>query len=471
MFKKFLTISLIAGASLALPVQAEDRALLIGVGKYQNPEFNLPGIDLDINMMQKAAKLLGFDNIKTILDEQTTLSNVTKTMEDYLINGVSSNDRVLIYFSGHGTHIPDESGDEADKVDEVLTMHDLKRATIAGKPSLKGVLVDDELNDILKKIPSKNILLLLDACNSGTATKGITLSRGTLGEDLPTIPKTIQYEGMSVVSSKGNFMTQAKSQNDNYVAISAAGDTESAQATSKGSLFTLGILAAINQSAIDSSTLTANTLKTYSTNFIKLENTKAPFTPRLSGNTQLADKAIKIRASNNGYGETWKKLTQLVSNVAPLDIKINKNNYASGDQLKVTINNNQSGYLSVISVDPKDQTTILFPNKHHSDSKVHGTITIPTEQMKFELDIRAPYGETLIVAFLTEKPLSLYKDGNGMRENKGVLDSREVVGNKLHTLSELSLQKTTRAFGVKAKKSSKSRAGKIVTLTCESKCN
>lgn len=468
MFKKFLTISLIAGASLTSPVHAEDRALLIGVGKYQNPEFNLPGIDLDINMMQKAAKLMGFDNIKTILDEQTTLSNVTKTMEDYLINGVSNNDRVLIYFSGHGTHIPDESGDEVDKVDEVLTMHDLKRATIAGKPSLAGVLVDDKLNDILKRIPSKNILLLLDACNSGTATKGITLSRGTLGEDLPTIPKTIQYDGMPVVSDKGNFMTQTKSQNDNYVAISAAGDTESAQATSKGSLFTLGILAAINQSAIDSSPLTANTLKTHSTNFIKLENTKAPFTPRLSGNTQLANKAIKIRASEHGSGETWKRLTQLVGNAAPLDIKINQKNYVEGDRLKVTIKNNQSGYLSIISVDPKDQPTVLFPNQYHPESKIEGTITIPTAQMemdKFYLPTQAPFGETLIVAFLTEKPLSLYKDGNGMRGDKGK------VNNILHTLSELSLQKMTRAFGVKAKKASKIRAGKIVTLTCKSKCN
>lgn len=462
MFKKLLTTVIISGITLATPGHAEDRALLIGVGKYQSPEITtLPGIDLDIGKMEKAAKLMRFDSVKTVLDSNATLDNVTNIMEKFLINGVNSTDRVLIYFSGHGTQIPDQNGDETgDKVDEVLTMYDTQKAKIGGQDSLTGVLVDDKFNEILNKIPSQNILVLLDACNSGTATKNISFGSGVLGEEIKSVSKYYQYSGMPTVS-KGNFMAKQNIQdNANYVALSAAGDTESAQATTKGSLFTLGILSAIEKAKHEKSALTAVFLKSHATRFIKVNNNQNPFTPNLSGNQKLANKVIKIResSSSNNYGNKWKRLVQLTEKAQPLDIKINQTDYAIGEHLIITINNIQSGYLNVINIDSDDQPTILFPNKFNPDAKVQGSLVIPTAQMKFNLPAQAPIGPSLIVAFFSDKKINLY--------NAGKVNIDEIFS----TLSESGLNSLTRSFSPEAKKTGY-KAGKIITRICESTCN
>lgn len=478
MLQKLLTATVIAGATLSFSIQAEDRALLIGVGEYQNPKFNLPGIDLDINMMQKAAKLMGYDSIKTILNDGASLNNVTRTMEDYLVNGVSANDRVLIYYSGHGTRIPDLNGDEKeDGADEVLTMYDLQQAKIQGKNSLTGVLIDDKFNEILTKIPSKNILVLLDACNSGTATKSISLTRSILGEGIKTYSKSLLYPGMPMMA-KSNFMVQEKEQKQkakgDFIAISAAGDTESAQATAKGSLFTLGILKSVTQAAQNNTQLTPNIIKTQATEFILQENTKDPFTPRLSGNEQLANKLIKLRIKSDGYGDTWNKLASIADKAEPLKITLNQASYVYGEHLVISINNNKSGYLNVINVGPKDDATVLFPNKYNLDSKVSGSVTIPTNEMKFDLPASKPFGASLIVAFLTDKPLNLYNSGDASRDSKGN------IGDLFHSISALGLDNIQKSFNERsfsvAEKTNTSgsgsgiRAGKVITRVCASKC-
>ena len=54
---------------------AADRALLVGVGDYAQVS-DLPGIDLDVGMMQEAAERLGFRDIRTLLDrKQPTIAS------------------------------------------------------------------------------------------------------------------------------------------------------------------------------------------------------------------------------------------------------------------------------------------------------------------------------------------------------------------------------------------------------------
>ena len=61
----FVVLSLLAGAAAA-----EQRALLVGVGKYAVPGIDLPGIDLDLERMQETLNLMGFDDsqIHQLLD-------------------------------------------------------------------------------------------------------------------------------------------------------------------------------------------------------------------------------------------------------------------------------------------------------------------------------------------------------------------------------------------------------------------
>src|SRR5579871_1848993 len=93
-------LSLALAASLA---GANSRALLIGVGNVKG--YPLPGIDVDLDNMHKVAIILGFkpEDIKTLHDDEATLKNVSEAINGWVLTGVKPDDRVLIYFSGHGT--------------------------------------------------------------------------------------------------------------------------------------------------------------------------------------------------------------------------------------------------------------------------------------------------------------------------------------------------------------------------------
>ena len=75
----------------------ENRALIIGVGKYQVESNNLPGIDKDVQMARKIAQALGFkpQQIKVVMDEQATLENIGVSINNWLITGTTKNDRVF----------------------------------------------------------------------------------------------------------------------------------------------------------------------------------------------------------------------------------------------------------------------------------------------------------------------------------------------------------------------------------------
>lgn len=71
---------------------------------------------------------------------------------------------VIIYYSGHGGQTPDTNGDEADGYDEFIAMYDTN--TIPG--GFVNVLTDDDLDGLLANLESEHIVVILDACFSGS---------------------------------------------------------------------------------------------------------------------------------------------------------------------------------------------------------------------------------------------------------------------------------------------------------------
>ncbi|HZL95024.1 MAG TPA: caspase family protein, partial [Vicinamibacterales bacterium] len=115
------TLALVSTAATAAP-----RALIMGVGEYARLDADLIGIDVDMEMMTEVAINLGFaeEEIKVLHDAEATYANIEAAMTTWIRDGVTENDHVLIYFSGHGSRVPDADGDEDDGVDEVLLTHD-----------------------------------------------------------------------------------------------------------------------------------------------------------------------------------------------------------------------------------------------------------------------------------------------------------------------------------------------------------
>ena len=80
-------------------------------------------------------------------------------------------DTIFVFFSGHGTQLPDENGDESDDRDEALVGEDFDSDN--SKHGI-GVIADDWLSTWVLAVNERTrIVMVLDCCNSGTVLDDI----------------------------------------------------------------------------------------------------------------------------------------------------------------------------------------------------------------------------------------------------------------------------------------------------------
>jgi hypothetical protein len=368
-------------------------------------------------MMRQAVLALGYkqNQIKILLDEEATLANIRNSIDSWLIKGVDEDDHVFFYFSGHGSQIFDKNGDEADKADEVLITHDAQ----LGVNTLKNVFVDDMFNEMLGKVPSKYVFILIDACHSGTATRGIN-------QNGFVFPKYFEYPGMPRTMRSVGFTSKSIQGVDagSYSALSAAQDNQRAQASNVGSYFTRGVYNAILTSKEHNWPLTMLTLHDKTTSFIaeEMPDPKLVHKPALVGGVDNNQKNLFITAKASprpsDKPEPWIHEIQRIADNAVYDVVIKTNNatFNVGDPLVISCNINRTGYVNVITMQPGDEVpTILFPNQFHPENQVEegDSITIPSPGDSFALAAAPPTGEAIIAVFLTPFKLNLYKEGYG----------------------------------------------------------
>jgi hypothetical protein len=234
----FLLWLLLMYLALVPSARGEDRALLVGVGRYAHFDDKLKGVNLDIQMMAEFARMMGFKPhaIKVLEHESASTDNVYSAIENWLINGVGPEDRVFFYFSGHGSQIPDLSRDEKDQFDEVLLLYDVALREKGRDQTLTGVLSDDDFNAMLARMQSRNILVVLDACHSGSATRSLRLNPRSLAISEAQVKFFSYSPVIGADGGQGSFdvmepQTSAEV-NDHYVALSACRDDEKTIATS-----------------------------------------------------------------------------------------------------------------------------------------------------------------------------------------------------------------------------------------------
>jgi hypothetical protein len=137
-------------------------ALCIGVNNYPGTHMDLAGCVNDANDWAAELGSRGFAVTK-LLDSQATKAAMEKAFRS-IIGGAAEGDVVVITFSGHGTYVPDQNGDEIDGLDEGLCPYDLQTGG--------GALIDDEIHEIfLSRKPGVRLVLISDSCHSGTVTR------------------------------------------------------------------------------------------------------------------------------------------------------------------------------------------------------------------------------------------------------------------------------------------------------------
>jgi hypothetical protein len=141
------------------------RAVLIGINKYQVPGADLQGCVNDVKNLKGAlTTYYGFadKDIATLTDAQATKKGMERAIKK-LITKAKKGDVLLLHYSGHGSNVPDDNGDEADHRDEILCPTDL---------DWKNPFRDDWLRKALGKLRREvNLTVIMDCCHSGTITR------------------------------------------------------------------------------------------------------------------------------------------------------------------------------------------------------------------------------------------------------------------------------------------------------------
>jgi hypothetical protein len=143
------------------------RALLVGINRYKIPGADLRGCVNDVkNLKSVLTRYYGFadSNIRTLTDLQATKRAMQSAITN-LIGKARAGDVLLLHYSGHGSNVPDGSGDEADGRDEILCPTDL---------DWQDPLLDDWLRVEFDRLPAGvNFTVIMDCCHSGTNTRAI----------------------------------------------------------------------------------------------------------------------------------------------------------------------------------------------------------------------------------------------------------------------------------------------------------
>ena len=215
---KWVIVLLLTAFSLG-PAWAQvstKRALIIAAGHYSpGTGWGDTGAANDVVLMRASLLQQGFANaqIRVIADTQATKAGIVAGLRT-LTAQARTNDIVVFHFSGHGQQIADDNGDEADGFDEAIVPTDAHKTYVAGRYEGQRHLRDDELGSLLRELcqklgPQGQVLVLLDACYSGTATRGLGRARGSAEPLAPigytntigTSDKSESYFGLASAST------------------------------------------------------------------------------------------------------------------------------------------------------------------------------------------------------------------------------------------------------------------------------
>lgn len=142
------------------PSYGESFALIIGINNYPKA----PTLDYAVNDAEAVASLMKdrFDfkdeNIKCLINEKATRQEIMASFLSYANGGISPDDRIIVFFAGHGTTHTGNRGDVG-----FLVPYD------GDSDELSSLIRWDELTRNSELIEAKHILFVMDACYGGLA--------------------------------------------------------------------------------------------------------------------------------------------------------------------------------------------------------------------------------------------------------------------------------------------------------------
>lgn len=165
------------------------RAVCVGIN-YPGTSAQLSGCVNDANDWADLFHASGYKEVRVLLDGAATKAAILGALRAEVAK-MTWGDRLVFTYSGHGTWVPDRSGDEVDGRDEALCPSDFTRGA-------SYLITDDELHEALGGYPrGTGILVISDSCHSGTMSRFAGMTGGT-GPGVPRfIPPSEIFDGLS----------------------------------------------------------------------------------------------------------------------------------------------------------------------------------------------------------------------------------------------------------------------------------
>ncbi|MGF6171813.1 caspase family protein [Ensifer sp. 4252] len=469
--KAWRSVLPLMAVGICSPALAADRALLIGIGNYQNlsPKLFLHGPKNDLVAMEGLLTgTLGFtrSSIRVLKDEQATRAAVLSSIDEWLIAGTEPGDRAYLYYSGHGLQVTDLDGDEDDGMDEALAPFDL----VAKDKDRDGAITDDELDAILERLKGRAVTLVIDACYSGTISRSLSddVSAGIDGARFLPHPeaKPVQQaltRGLRI--DLGAVDKPARVNESGIVAWSASAPYEVAwddvrlPAESRQGVFTAAYVAGQMDAAADANAngLTSNAelfeyVTAHSAAYCASQEKCETLDPQLEtkaqnlGGSAVAPAQAGAQAmaryqpvTGDGTGKASYQDANAVDAVGDIVGKIDAGDVAIsldrptlmkvGDVFKLTVASKVAGSLILLDVNANGAATQIFPNEFAqkiTPLSAHVPFTLPDEYYGFDFEASGK-GESAFVALVVNDAVDLVDVAPKTRGLKVELNAREAL--------------------------------------------
>ena len=247
-------------------------ALIIGIDKYQNVQ----SLDYAVNDAKDIQNMLvgkfqfPKDNIRLLINEEATQASILQEFSN-ITKKAGTNDRVLIFFAGHGKTEDLPAGGEIGYLLPVDANDDLYLSSINM----------DEIKTLSLRAEAKHILYLIDACYGGIISVGARNAGNFMMWGEYDYETTQDYYEKTTKTNFFQKITQDKSRQ----IITAGGRDEIAQEKAEWghSAFTKNLLSGLRDSKADINTdgyITSQELGSYLKKKVTIDTNKKQ-TPKI----------------------------------------------------------------------------------------------------------------------------------------------------------------------------------------------
>jgi hypothetical protein len=106
------------------------------------------------------------EDVRILVDKEAGKAAIMNAFREHLVAGTKPGDTAIFYFSGHGTRVPDDNGDEPDGYDEALCPAD-------SVGMAENVIRDDEMGALARQLAGRRFVAIYDSCHAGSGLRNL----------------------------------------------------------------------------------------------------------------------------------------------------------------------------------------------------------------------------------------------------------------------------------------------------------